>query len=112
MSLSNCVVGAFSGAALATTTQIQTGFLLVIVVSWITAPFACAVAARSFYFLILRVEKRISLVSLVETNRLLLLLVVFFVSFTLGANNIGLILSFAGHEGFSSITLNLVEVVF
>ena len=105
VSLSNCVVGAFIGAALATDTAIQSFFLLLVIVSWIAAPLATALIARLVYFLIIRIVRRGSLVTLLETNRLLLLSVVFFVSFILGANNIGLILSLARNSTQGSFEL-------
>jgi phosphate/sulfate permease len=107
VSLSNCVVGAFAGATLAASTPIRLSFLVVILLSWITAPFATAVIARIIYFLSIRIIGQSSLVSVLEANRLFLLVVVFLVSFTLGANNIGLILSFARNE--SQFSFELIE---
>ncbi len=95
VSLSNCTVGAFLGAALASNTQIKVAFLLEIFGSWIAVPFVCALTSFIIYELVMRAEKSRSLISIMRGNRIILLLVVFFVSFTLGANNLGLIDSFA-----------------
>jgi len=110
VSLSNCVVGAFVGAALATNTQIKIPFLIEVLGSWIAAPFICALMALLVYALVIRVERFESLVTVVETNRFFLLVVVFFVSFTLGANNIGLIQSFVRNELPPEWTLVAIEI--
>jgi inorganic phosphate transporter, PiT family len=95
VSLSNCTVGAFAGAALATNTQINSVFLLEIFGSWIAVPFVCALTSFVIYEVVTTVEKSRPLVNVVRSNRIVLLVVVFFVSFALGANNLGLIDSFA-----------------
>jgi len=108
VSLSNCTVGAFLGAALASNTQINFIFLLEIFGSWIAVPFVCALTSFIIYVAVARVEKSRSLVKVVRGNRIVLLLVVFFVSFTLGANNLGLIDSFAS----IATTVPLILVIF
>ena len=111
VSLSNCVVGAFVGSALATNAQVQTGFLFVVVISWIAAPLTCALVSRGVYFVVTRSERSRSLLSIEEINRLLLLVMVFLVSLALGTNNIGLILSFAKSVSLSPLTFGVIEAM-
>jgi phosphate/sulfate permease len=110
ISLSNCVVGAFVGAALATNTQIKIAFLVEVLTSWVAAPFICGLITLFVYAIIIRIERFESLVTVIETNRIFLMIVVFFVSFTLGANNIGLILSFARNELLTELPLDAIEI--
>jgi phosphate/sulfate permease len=95
VSLSNCVVGAFVGSALASQSTINASFLIEIVVSWIVAPFLCALVTVIAYEIVVKLESRLALSAVTFVNRILLVIAVFYVSFTLGANNIGLIVSFA-----------------
>jgi inorganic phosphate transporter, PiT family len=104
VSLSNCTVGAFVGAALATHSGINTASIIEIVGSWIVVPFVCALLSFVLYEIAHRVERSRSLVSIVRANRIVLALTVFFVSFMLGANNLGLIESFAP-AGTSNISI-------
>lgn len=95
VSLSNCTVGAFLGASLASSTQIKTASLLEIIGSWVVVPFACAFLSFAIYGICSRLEQKRPLTSIIRANRIALVVVVFFVSFILGANNLGLIQSFA-----------------
>jgi phosphate/sulfate permease len=95
VSLSNCVVGSFVGAALASQIPINVGFLIMIVGSWLAAPFLCAILAIIAYGVVVKLEGSLALSTVSTINRMLLVIAVFYVSFTLGANNIGLIVSFA-----------------
>lgn len=95
VSLSNCTVGAFVGAALASNSSINGTFLVEIVGSWIAAPFLCALVTVITYELIAELESSRSLIKVSLINRILLVIAVFYVSFALGANNIGVIVSFA-----------------
>lgn len=110
VSLSNCTVGSFVGVALASKTEIKGSSLVEIISSWIVVPFACAIVSFAIYEVVTRAEGPRSLVSIVRANRLLLISVVFFVSFVLGANNLGVIQSFATIGSSSSLQLDLVEL--
>jgi inorganic phosphate transporter, PiT family len=103
VSISNCTLGAFVGAALASSTHIKVASLVEIVGSWVIAPFACAFLSFVIYEISNRVEQRRSLTSIIRVNRIALITVVFFVSFMLGANNLGLIQSFAA--GIKNMTV-------
>jgi phosphate/sulfate permease len=109
VSLSNCTVGAFVGAALASQSSINGAFLVEIVASWIAAPFLCALVTVLTYEIVVELESTHALSKVSLINRILLVVAVFYVSFTLGANNIGVIVSFAKNYtlGGSSILLEL-----
>jgi inorganic phosphate transporter, PiT family len=111
VSLSNCTVGAFVGAALGSSTGVKIPALIEIVGSWIAVPFACAFLSFVIYEIVVRLEENRSLVSVIRANRIALVLVVFLVSFILGANNLGLMESFvvnAGNPVLSSIIVLLL----
>jgi phosphate/sulfate permease len=93
VSLSNCSVGSFIGAALASSTGIKGYFVVEITVSWFAAPLLCAVVTPLVYYIVVRLENGSSLVSVSLLNRVLLLSSVFYVSFALGANNVGMMVS-------------------
>jgi inorganic phosphate transporter, PiT family len=110
VSLSNCTVGAFVGAALARGTQVKFPALLEIVGSWIVVPFGCALLSFALYELVIRIEQSKSLISVVRANRLILAVTVFFVSFMLGGNNLGMIESLAMVGSSSALTLDIFEL--
>ena len=110
VSLSNCTVGAFVGAALAEGTQIKFSSLVEIVGSWIVVPFGCALLSFVLYEIVIRIEQSRSLVSVVRANRLVLALTVFFVSFMLGGNNLGVIESFTAFGSSNSIILDIIDL--
>ena len=111
VSLSNCVVGSFLGAALASQTPINVGFLIMVVSSWLVAPFLCAIIAIIAYGVVVKLENSLALSTVSTVNRMLLVIAVFYVSFTLGANNIGLIVSFAKNN-FSGSSMLLEVSIF
>jgi PiT family inorganic phosphate transporter len=94
VSLSNCVVGAFAGVALAAGALIDAGELVKVVASWVLAPFLCAALAIGMYELAVRSEARLALTTVSWANSIALVLGVFYLSYALGANNIGMIFSF------------------
>ena len=110
VSLSNCVVGSFLGAALASQIPINVGFLVMIVGSWLAAPFLCAIIAIIVYGVVVKLEDSLALSTVSTVNRMLLVIAVFYVSFTLGANNIGLIVSFAKNNFSGSSVLLEVSI--
>jgi phosphate/sulfate permease len=94
VSLSNCVVGAFLGVGLASGAGFNEFFLIEILSSWIAAPFLCAILTVLIYELAVGQESRFSLVTISWVNRILLIVIVFYVAYALGANSLGLIFSF------------------
>lgn len=94
VSLSNCVVGSFIGVALASKAVLSIPFLIEILASWLLAPVFCMGVVILIYLALIKSEKSVSLPSINWINRLALFGAVFYVAFALGANNVGLILSF------------------
>jgi phosphate/sulfate permease len=109
VSLSNAVVGSFAGVAIASGALISSQTLIEIVASWILSPFLCAAAAIAVYELVTRLEKSLALTTLIWANRLALVGGVFYLSYVLGANNIGLIFSFVRANGAIQTDLIIVE---
>ena len=105
VSLSNCAVGSFVGAALASGSSINGAFFVEVLGSWIAAPFLCALITSVAYVLVVRFETKSSLITATTVNRMLLIVSVFYVAFALGANNIGLIVSLAKPGSFQSFAL-------
>jgi phosphate/sulfate permease len=95
VSLSNCVVGSFVGVALASKAVLSVSFLIEVLASWIIAPFFCMGVVILIYLALIKSEKSISVPTVSWINRLVLFGVVFYVAYALGANNVGMILSFA-----------------
>lgn len=110
VSLSNCAVGSFVGAALASQSSINVSFFVEILGSWIAAPFLCALITSVAYVFVVRIENEFSLITATIVNRMLLIVSVFYVAFALGANNIGLIVSLARPASFQSFTLLEISV--
>jgi inorganic phosphate transporter, PiT family len=94
VSLSNCVVGSFVGVAVANNAAISASSLIEIVASWLIAPFFCLGVAILIYEVATRSERSVSLPTVAWINRLVLFGAVFYVAYSLGANNVGMILSF------------------
>jgi inorganic phosphate transporter, PiT family len=111
VSLSNCTVGAFVGSALVGGSQVNAPSLVEIIASWIIVPFACAFLSFGIYEIAIKVEQHRPLVSVIRLNRVALVVVVFFVSFILGANNLGMIESLATAEIGNSLTLVFFELI-
>ncbi|MHB8566339.1 MAG: inorganic phosphate transporter [Nitrososphaerales archaeon] len=112
VSLSNCVVGAFAGVAISVGGVINNGFALEIIISWISAPFLCALVSVLVYEAVVKSEQSISLPNVSWVNRVILLAAVFYISYTLGANNVGLIFSIVADaigSVQSSLLIGLLE---
>jgi phosphate/sulfate permease len=88
---------------------VHTTFLIEIVGSWLAAPLICAIITILAYGIVVKLENRFALSTVSLVNRMLLVIAVFYVSFTLGANNIGLIVSFARNNSLvgSNIILEI-----
>jgi PiT family inorganic phosphate transporter len=111
VSLSNCVLGSFVGVALASKAALSLTFLIEVLVSWIIAPFFCMGVAILLYIFLIRSQKSISLPSVSWMNRIVLFGAVFYVAYALGANNVGMILSFAINSNHSLTSATGSELV-
>ena len=90
----------------------HTPFLIEIVGSWLAAPFLCAAVTILAYEIVVKLESRFALTTVSLVNRVLLVIAVFYVSFTLGANNIGLIVSFARNNSLTGSNIILELSIF
>ncbi len=111
VSLSNCTVGAFVGAALAQGSIVSSATMVEIIGSWIVVPFGCAFLSFVLYDLVLRIERSKPLVAVVRQNRIILAITVFFVSFMLGGNNLGVLESFTIIGSSSRLILDLIDLI-
>jgi PiT family inorganic phosphate transporter len=111
VSLSNCTIGSFVGAALASSTQIKISLLIEIIASWLAVPFACAIASFAIYEIVIKAEQHRALVAVIRANRSVLVVVVFLVSFMLGANNLGVIQSLAAGSTLCSTSFYILELL-
>jgi phosphate/sulfate permease len=91
VTFSATMVGAFAGAAVATSAQIRAGDLATIIVFWIIAPLATMVVTFLCYKAIRSATTNLSLLSVDAFNRAGVGLVSLALAFVLGANNIGMI---------------------
>ncbi|MEM3437887.1 MAG: inorganic phosphate transporter [Nitrososphaerales archaeon] len=91
VSLSHISVGAYVGANFMIGLSFNTINLEIIVLSWIFVPVLSALIAILIYKLISLIVQQFSLLTLDAFNRLAVIIVVFYITYALGANNIGLV---------------------
>jgi phosphate/sulfate permease len=119
VTFSATMVGAFAGAALASSAQIRVGHIETILAFWAIAPLATMGATYLSYKVIDRATANMSLLSVDSFNRAGVGLVSLALAFVLGANNIGMIYgnSFIGSQPASAdtvltlLTLAVVAIV-
>jgi PiT family inorganic phosphate transporter len=91
VSFSNTMVGAFAGAAFASSLVLRVGDLAAILLFWVVAPIATMAVTFLGYRLIERASANWSLLSVDAFNRAGVGLVSLALAYVLGANNVGLI---------------------
>jgi len=91
VSFSNTMVGAFTGAAFASSIEIRAGYITTILVFWMVAPLATMAVTFLAYRAIERATASWSLLSVDAFNRAGVSLVSLALAYVLSANNIGLI---------------------
>lgn len=91
VSLSYVVVGAYVGANFTIGSSLNIKNLELIILSWIFVPMFSALITIITYKLVSKIAQRFSILTLDAFNRLALILVVFYITYSLGANNVGLI---------------------
>jgi PiT family inorganic phosphate transporter len=91
VSLSHVSVGAYVGANFAIGLSLNTANLELIILSWLLVPVFSALITILIYNFIARIAQRFSLLTLDAFNRLAVILIVFYINYALGANNVGLI---------------------
>lgn len=101
VSMVNIIFASYIGNTIETTHL--TAHTASVVAVWVIAPFIALIATISIYHLIVRLTTRLSLVSLFRFYSLMIPLVTFYASYTIGANNLGL-LYFMGN-GYTNATV-------
>ncbi|MEM3670795.1 MAG: inorganic phosphate transporter [Thermoprotei archaeon] len=96
VSLTMAMVGSFTGAAFSLQDGINVAQLGKIVAFWFLAPLLTALVAAAVYRLFRRTLENKGLFAMDAFSRIGVVLVSFFVAYSLGANNIGLIYGSAG----------------
>lgn len=105
VAFSNTMVGAFAGAAFASSLQVRVGDLATILVFWMVAPLATMAVTFLSYKVIERATANWSLLSVDTFNRAGVGLVSLTLAYVLSANNIGLIYGTAfGTAGSPSLS--------
>lgn len=107
-SITNTVIGGFVGATLASGSKVEVSYLTLIVFSWAVAPLAAALLTILIYRLATRLVKNASLLTVDVMNRVGVIVTVFGLAYSLGANNIGLINGLAVNSNSTLLTLNLM----
>ncbi|MCP8319530.1 MAG: inorganic phosphate transporter [archaeon] len=91
VSLSHVSVGAYVGANFAIGLSLNTATLGLILLSWLLVPAFSALITILIYKFIARIAQRFSLLTLDAFNRVAVIIVTFYITYALGANNVGLI---------------------
>ncbi len=111
VSFSMAMVGAFAGAAYASSLPLDTSRLEEVVGFWFLAPLLAAVLAFLLYRIILKTAPRLSLLALDGASRYGVILTSLTVAYVLGTNNVGLIYGAVINGGPSSETEIVLLVV-
>jgi PiT family inorganic phosphate transporter len=91
-SISNVAVGSVLGAAIALSLVLNLRQVELVLVAWLVAPISSGLLATLLYFMHGKIVSGWSLSSVSVFNRFSSLLVIVFTSYTLAANNLGLLL--------------------
>lgn len=109
VSLSVSVVGAYLGIVIALHRLIYTSFTELVIASWLLAPAFGALLSLGLERAIRKASSSMNIITADTLNRLLIQATVFYVTFSLGLNNIGLIFgTYTLLEGFSYRVLFLI----
>jgi phosphate/sulfate permease len=94
-SLSNVLLGATVGVALATGTEVKTGALVSVLGAWLISPLSASLVALALHRGALSMETHRPLTWISRWSRNVGLLAVALASYTLGANNLGALLGYS-----------------
>jgi PiT family inorganic phosphate transporter len=108
VSITNALVGSFIGAILATGVSVDMSYFSLIVVSWTVSPVIAASLTILLYKFMTRVIRKMSLLAVDTINRIGVMVTVFVLAYSLGANNIGLINGLAIDSNLALLILNLI----
>lgn len=95
-SLSNVVLGSLIGVAIASNTAFYSGKVAEVIIAWLIAPLTSGLLAILFYSIYRRLVKDMPLTKISIFNRYSVVAIVLISSYTLSANNLGLLLGFPG----------------
>jgi len=95
-SVSNLALGSMIGVSFASRTYVNFDVLVAILVAWLLAPVTAALLALLLHRIFLRAVRDRSLESAATSVRMVGTVAVIFASYTLGANNLGILLGFSG----------------
>jgi phosphate/sulfate permease len=112
MALSMTMVGAFLGATYGGGIAISGEWTATVIGFWFVAPIMTGLLTYGIYAIVRRAVSELSLITIDWMNRVVTVVSAFFVSYTLGANNIGLLQSslIAGSSGTQSDVFTLPTV--
>lgn len=107
ISLVNVLVGSYVGASLAIGLSLNYTYMNMLLLSWVALPFLAAIATIGAYKLTVRLLSNISPVGMGMFHLVSIPIIVFYIAYSLGANNIGLLyhLSLQGEEQYVHIIL-------
>jgi phosphate/sulfate permease len=105
VSISNVAVGAIIGSAFAFGLPISTWNLVRVLASWLVAPLTSAILVLAIYFSYCRGVSGLPLGPASRLNRLLGMLAIGFSSYSLSANNLGILMGFS--EGTTDAVITL-----
>jgi inorganic phosphate transporter, PiT family len=111
VAFSNTMVGAFAGAAFASSVLIRVGDVETILAFWFIAPLATLAATFVTYKIIQKATANLSLLSVDAFNRAGVGLVSLALAYVLGANNIGLIYGTAFSANQSPLAVSVPVVL-
>jgi len=101
VSLSNITVGAYVGALINRGGSVNTHHLALTIAAWVVGPLLTFCLALLIYRIVRSYVARLNLASLDLFNRLAVYCIVFAVTYSLAANNIGFILSFTNQVTYT-----------
>jgi len=107
-SITNALVGSFVGAILATGASIDLSYFSLIVASWAISPFMATLLTILLYKFVTRAIRKMSLLAVDTMNRIGVIVTVFALAYSLGANNVGLINGLAADSNLILLILNLI----
>ncbi|MFN4336080.1 MAG: hypothetical protein ACK4FV_00650 [Candidatus Nitrosocaldus sp.] len=93
VSMVNIIFASYIGSTMGIETIPPTTNILSVIAAWIISPFIALITTLSIYHLIVRFTTTLSLVSLFRFYSVMIPLATFYTSYTIGANNLGLLYS-------------------
>ncbi len=104
-SISSTVLGAMVGVSLAMNARLQVNLMSSVIVAWLVAPLSAGLIALLLHRTFLSAVGRGSLVSAASSSRYMGIAALLFTSYTLGANNLGMMLGFSSGPAVSVLVV-------